>query len=104
MVEWATFFEALTGEAGVIAILLFSVLLFLSGKILPKDYVNDLKETNKELTNLTQDQAKALTTLSESSKESLENTKTILKIIKDTRTRTGIRGDEYDHNLDSGGG
>ena len=104
MVEWTTFFEALTGETGVIAILLFSVLLFLGGKILPKDYVNDLKETNKELTNLTRDQAKALTTLSESSKESLENTKTILKIIKDTRARTGIGGDEYDHNLDSGGG
>ena len=102
--EWATFFEALTGEAGVIAVLLFSVLLLLSGKILPKDYVNDLKETNRELTNLTRDQVKALTTLSESSKESLENTKTILKIIKDTRTRTGIRGDEYDNNLDSGGG
>ena len=102
--EWATFFEALTGETGVIAILLFSVLLFLGGKILPKDYVNDLKETNRELTNLTRDQAKALTTLSESSKESLENTKTILKIINDTRTRTGIRGDEHDHNLDSDGG
>lgn len=100
--EWSAFLDALTGETGVIALLLFSILMFLNGKILPKDYVNDLKQTNKELSDLNKEQGKSLEILSKTSQESLELSRTILKIVQDARSRVGDEHSSRDSSSDSG--
>ena len=100
--EWSAFLDALTGETGVIALLLFSILLLLNGKILPKDYVNDLKQTNKELSDLNKEQGKSLEILSKTSQESLELSRTILKIVQDARSRVDDGRSSRDSSSDSG--
>lgn len=83
-----------SGEAGALAILVILVFLLMNGKIVPKDYVDDLKETNKVLIQSLQEQSESLEIISATSVESLENSKTTLRILSEARNATGVQGED----------
>lgn len=88
--------DLVAGETGAIAILLFILFLLLNGKIVSKDYVDDLKSTNKLLIQSLQEQSDSIETLTETAVESLENSKTTLRILTEARNATGVRGEPLD--------
>lgn len=86
--------DVVTGEAGALAILVILVFLLINGRIVSKEYVDDLKETNTVLIEALQNQAESMDILSKTAEESLENSRTTLKILKEARNATGVRGEE----------
>lgn len=86
--------EVVTGEAGAIALLLIMLFLFINGKVVPRGYIEDLKESNSTLMETLKEQSKSLDVISQTTVESLENSKITLRIIRETRSQTGIFGDE----------
>lgn len=88
--------DVVSGEAGALAILVILVFLLINGKIVSKDYVDDLKETNAVLIKTLQEQSESLDIISNTAVESLENSKTTLKILNEARNSTGVRGEEIE--------
>lgn len=86
--------DVVTGEAGALAILVILVFLLINGRIVSKEYVDDLKETNTVLIEALQNQAESMDILSKTAEESLENSRTTLKILNEARTATGVKGEE----------
>lgn len=86
--------DVVTGEAGALAILVILVFLLINGRIVSKEYVDDLKETNTVLIEALQNQAESMDILSKTAEESLENSRTTLKILNEARNATGVRGEE----------
>lgn len=82
------------GEGGVIVLLSLAIVFIMNGKVLPKSYVDDLRETNKLNSAALDEQSKSLETLSRTSAEALENSYTSLKILTEIRRQTGVEGDE----------
>lgn len=91
--ELSQLIETISGEGGVIALLAMFLVFLLNGKVLPKTYVDDLKETNKALVQTTAEQAKSLDMLARTAEESLENSKTALRILSEARKSTGVEGE-----------
>lgn len=89
-----TIIDVVTGEAGALAILVIMVFLLINGRIVSKEYVDDLKETNTVLIETLQHQAESMDILSKTAEESLENSRTTLKILSEARTATGVKGDQ----------
>ena len=88
--------DIVTGEAGALGILVILVFLLINGRIVSKEYVDDLKETNSVLIKTLQDQAESIEVISKTSVESLENSKTTLRILSEARNATGVKGEEVD--------
>lgn len=92
--ELSQLIESISGEGGVIALLAMFVVFLINGKVLPKSYVDDLKETNKTLIETTSEQAKSLDILARTTEESLENSRTALRILSEARKSTGVEGED----------
>ena len=88
--------DIVTGEAGALGILVILVFLLINGRIASKEYVDDLKETNSVLIKTLQDQAESMEVISKTAVESLENSKTTLRILSEARNATGVKGEEVD--------
>ena len=88
--------DVVTGEAGALGILVILVFLLINGRIVSKEYVDDLKETNSVLIKTLQDQAESMEVISKTTVESLENSKTTLRILSKARNATGVKGEEVD--------
>ena len=88
--------DIVTGEAGALGILVILVFLLINGRIVSKEYVDDLKETNSVLIKTLQDQAESIEVISKTVVESLENSKTTLRILSEARNATGVKGEEVD--------
>lgn len=88
--------DLILGEAGVIVVLTIAVFFFVKGQVFPKGYVEDLKERNEILTKAVAEQSKSMDILSKTSVESLENSKTTLRILNEARKSTGVMGEEDD--------
>ena len=88
--------DIVTGEAGALGILVILVFLLINGRIVSKEYVDDLKETNSVLIKTLQDQAESMEVISKTAVESLENSKTTLRILSEARNATGVKGEEVD--------
>ena len=88
--------DVVTGEAGALGILVILVFLLINGRIVSKEYVDDLKETNSVLIKTLQDQAESMEVISKTTVESLENSKTTLRILSEARNATGVKGEEVD--------
>ena len=86
--------DVVTGEAGALAILVILVFLLINGRIVSKEYVDDLKETNTVLIEALQNQAESMDIHSKTAEESLENSRTTLKILNEARNATGVKGEE----------
>lgn len=86
--------EVVTGEAGALGILVILVFLLINGRIVSKEYVDDLKETNAVLIETLQQQSESMEVLSKTSAESLENSKTTLRILSEARRATGVEGED----------
>lgn len=78
-------FDMLSGEYGVIAILLFALLAILNGKVVPKIYYDQEHEKMRELMKAIEAQTVALDNLSKTTEKSLETSKTTLKFVQDLR-------------------
>lgn len=78
-------FEALSGQAGVIALLILLGLAFMKGNIVPRMYYDLEVDRNKELTDSLENIDKSMATLIESSKEAKEDSETTLKLIEELR-------------------
>ena len=91
-----TIIEAVTGEAGALSILVVLVFLLINGRIVSKEYVDDLKETNAALVEALQEQAESMKILTKTAEESAENSKTTLRILSEARSVTGVRGEAID--------
>ena len=85
-----------TGEAGALGVLVILVFLLINGRVVSKEYVDDLKETNSVLIKTLQDQAESMEVISKTAVESLENSKTTLRILSEARNSTGVKGEEVD--------
>ena len=85
--------DIVTGEAGALGILVILVFLLINGRIVSKDYVDDLKETQAVLIETLQQQSESMETLSKTAAESLENSKTTLRILNEARNATGVKGE-----------
>ena len=85
--------DIVTGEAGALGILVILVFLLINGRIVSKDYVDDLKETQAVLIETLQQQSESMETLSKTSAEALENSKTTLRILSEARNATGVKGE-----------
>ena len=85
--------DIVTGEAGALGILVILVFLLINGRIVSKDYVDDLKETQAVLIETLQQQSESMETLSKTAAESLENSKTTLRILSEVRNATGVKGE-----------
>ena len=85
--------DIVTGEAGALGILVILVFLLINGRIVSKDYVDDLKETQAVLMETLQQQSESMETLSKTSAEALENSKTTLRILSEARNATGVKGE-----------
>lgn len=88
--------DIVTGEAGALGILVILVFLLINGRVVSKEYVDDLKETNSVLIKTLQDQAESMEVISKTAIESLENSKTTLRILSEARNATGVKGEEVD--------
>lgn len=88
--------DIITGEAGVFGVLVLLITLLLNGRLVPKDYVNDIKEENTLLKKTLTEQTDSINTLVKSADESLENSRTTLKILSAVRDATGVKGEEDD--------
>lgn len=88
--------DMISGEAGVIAILVLIVLYLVNGKVFPKSYVEDLKSTNETLIKSLSEQAESLDIISATSVESLENSRVTLRILNEARKSTGVRGEDVE--------
>ena len=88
--------DIVTGEAGALGILVILVFLLINGRIVSKEYVDDLKETNSVLIKTLQDQAESMEVISKTAVESLENSKTTLRILSGARNATGVKGEGVD--------
>lgn len=86
--------EAITGEAGALGILVILVFLLINGRIVSKEYVDDLKETNAVLIEALQEQSKSMDIISATGREALENSKTTLRILTEARNVTGVQGED----------
>lgn len=88
--------DVVSGEAGALAVLVILVFLLINGKIVSKDYVDDLKETNKVLIKTLQEQSESMEIIANTAVESLENSKTTLRILTEARNATGVKGEEIE--------
>ena len=88
--------DIVTGEAGALGTLVILVFLLINGRIVSKEYVDDLKETNSVLIKTLQDQAESMEVISKTTVESLENSKTTLRILSEARNATGVKGEEVE--------
>ena len=88
--------DIVTGEAGALGILVILVFLLINGRIVSKEYVDDLKETNSVLIKTLQDQSESMEVISKTAVESLENSKTTLRILSEARNAAGVKGEEVD--------
>lgn len=93
--------DAISGETGAVASLVVFVFFFIRGYIVPKSYIEDLKESNKNMTISNEElrgtvasQAKAFETLSKTLDEGLETSRTILKVLEGARKATGVMGED----------
>lgn len=86
----------ISGEAGVIVLLILIVLYLVNGKVFPKSYVEDLKTTNDTLIKSLSEQAESLDIISATSVESLENSRVTLRILNEARKSSGVRGEEVE--------
>lgn len=91
-----SFLETITGESGVIVLLFLIVMFLVNGKVYPKSYVEDLKNTNNTLIKSLSEQSKSLDIISATSVEALENSRVTLKILTEARRATGVKGEELD--------
>ena len=88
--------DLISGETGVIALLILVVLYLVNGKVFPKSYVEDLKTTNETLIKSLSEQAESLNIISATSVESLENSRVTLRILNEARKSTGVRGEDIE--------
>ena len=88
--------DLISGETGVIALLILIVLYLVNGKVFPKSYVEDLKTTNDTLIKSLSEQAESLDIISATSVESLENSRVTLRILNEVRKSTGVRGEDVE--------
>ena len=88
--------DLISGETGVIALLILIVLYLVNGKVFPKSYVEDLKSTNDTLIKSLSEQAESLDIISATSVESLENSRVTIRILNEARKTTGVRGEEIE--------
>lgn len=88
--------DIVTGEAGALGILVILVFLLINGRVVSKEYVDDLKETNSVLIKTLQDQSESMEVISKTAVESLENSRTTLRILSEARNATGVKGEEVD--------
>ena len=88
--------DLISGETGVIALLVIVVLYLVNGKVFPKSYVEDLKTTNDTLIKSLSEQAESLDIISATSVESLENSRVTLRILNEARKSTGVRGEDVE--------
>ena len=88
--------DLISGETGVIALLILVVLYLVNGKVFPKSYVEDLKTTNETLIKSLSEQAESLNIISATSVESLENSRVTLRILNEARKSTGVRGEDVE--------
>lgn len=86
----------ISGEAGTIAILVLVILFLVSGKVYPKEYVDSLKKSNETLLDTLKKQEESLKIISDVAVESLENSKTTVRILNEVRRATGVRGEDYE--------
>lgn len=84
----------LSGEAGTIAILFLIILFLVSGKVYPKEYVDSLKKSNETLLDTLKKQEESLKIISDVAVESLENSKTTVRVLNEVRRATGVRGED----------
>ena len=85
-----------SGEAGTIAILVLVILFLVSGKVYPKEYVDSLKKSNETLLDTLKKQEESLKIISDVAVESLENSKTTVRVLNEVRRSTGVRGEDYE--------
>lgn len=85
-----------SGEAGTIAILVLVILFLVSGKVYPKEYVDSLKKSNETLLDTLKKQEESLKIISDVAVESLENSKTTVRVLNEVRRATGVRGEDYE--------
>lgn len=88
--------NVIAGDTGAIAILIVLVFLLVKGKIVSKEYVDDLKHTNASLTQAVLEQSEAIDNMTETAVEALENSRVTLRILTEARNATGVKGDELD--------
>ena len=86
----------ISGEAGTIAILVLVILFLVSGKVYPKEYVDSLKKSNETLLDTLKKQEESLKIISDVAVESLENSKTTVRVLNEVRRTTGVRGEDYE--------
>jgi hypothetical protein len=89
--------DVISGETGVIALLVFALLYLVNGKVYPKMYVEDLKQTNKTLVDSIKELTESQEIIAATSVEALENSRTTLRILEEARRRTGVKGDDVTH-------
>lgn len=91
------FLDAISGETGVIALLAIALLYLVNGKVYPKMYVEDLKATNETLIESLKELTESQEIIAATSVESLENSRTTLRILEEARKNTGVKGEAVDH-------
>ena len=84
----------ISGEAGALAVLVLLSYLLISGHLFTKKYVEQLEKEHDELAKANAATQSSLKSISDTSKESLENSKTILSLIRKARHESGITGGE----------
>lgn len=90
--------DIISGETGVIALLVIALLYLVNGKVYPKMYVEDLKSTNDTLIKSIKELTESQGIIAATSVESLENSRTTLRILEEARKTTGVKGEEVTPN------
>ena len=75
----------ITGEAGAVVVMALGAYLWLSGKLFSRSHVDLLEAEHDELAKANAATQDALQDVSRTTTESLENSKTILRIIQSSR-------------------
>lgn len=91
------FLDVISGETGVIALLAIALLYLVNGKVYPKMYVEDLKTTNETLIASLKELTESQEIIAATSVESLENSRTTLRILEEARKTTGVKGESVTH-------
>ena len=95
MEQAADIIGLITGEAGALVVLALLAYLWLSGRIYSKAHVALLEAEHDELLEANAATQAALNDLSATSSASLENSRTILKIVRTARSESA-GGESYD--------
>lgn len=88
--------DIITGEGGALGLLAIALYFMYSGRLVPKDTLKDLKEENTFLRQTVTQLTDSVNSMEKSSEESLENSRTTLKILSAARESTGVKGEAID--------